>query len=48
MMVSKYFKTLKQAETHQFRLYNRYDVVRLHSAPSFQEEGHYVWEVRKG
>jgi len=47
-MVSKYFKTQKQADTYQFRLYNRYDVVRLHRAPRFQEEGHYVWEVRKG
>lgn len=43
--ITKKYKTLKQAESYQNRLYNRYNTVRLVSFPRFSEEGEYVWEV---
>jgi hypothetical protein len=44
--IRKYFKTLSQAESHQLRLYGKYDSVQLESFPRFTEEGVYVWSVR--
>jgi hypothetical protein len=47
MNITKQFKTLKQAEQEQNRLYDKYDYVRLIRSPLFEEEGTYVWEVKK-
>jgi hypothetical protein len=44
--ISKYYKSMKQAERYQNRLYNKYDHVRLIRAPVFTEDGVYVWEVK--
>ena len=51
--IIKNYKTLKQAETYQNRLYNKYKTVRLVAVPPptgrrwlFSEEGQYVWEVQ--
>ena len=43
--ITKTYKTLKQAERYQNRLYNKYGTVRLVKWPRFTEEGVYVWEV---
>lgn len=44
--ISKYYKTMKQAEQYQNRLYNEYDHVRLIRFPMFTEHGTYIWEVK--
>jgi hypothetical protein len=44
--IKKIYKTMKQAESYQNRLYNRYESVRLVSFPRFSEDGEYVWEVK--
>jgi hypothetical protein len=44
--ITKNCKTLKQAEQHQNRLYNKYDYVRLVRSPRFSEDGIYAWEVK--
>lgn len=44
--ITKTYKTLKQAESYQNRLYNKYNTVRLVSFPRFSEEGVYVWQVQ--
>jgi hypothetical protein len=43
--IKKTYKTLKQAERYQNRLYNKYNSVQLVSFPRFSEDGEYVWEV---
>jgi hypothetical protein len=43
--ITKTYKTLKQAERYQNRLYNKYNSVQLVSFPRFSEDGEYVWEV---
>jgi hypothetical protein len=44
--IRKTFKTLKQAEAHQNRLYGKYDRVTLVRAPRFPAEaGIYEWRV---
>lgn len=45
MRIVKTYKTLKQAERYQNRLYSKYSTVRLVAFPTFSEEGRYVWEV---
>jgi len=45
MTIRKYFRTLKEAERYQNRLYNKWYAVRLISAPIFSESGTYVWDV---
>lgn len=45
MTISKQFKTLKQAEAYQNRLYSRYNSVQLVRWPVFSEEGIYTWKV---
>ena len=45
MQKSKLCSTLKQAERHQWKLYQCWDSVQLVKAPIFQEEGLYVWAV---
>lgn len=37
--------TVKQAERFQNALYNKYDHVRLVTAPTFSLTGTYIWEV---
>ncbi len=44
-VITKYFKTRKQAERFQNSLYDKYDSVQLVRAPTFAEEGSYVWRV---
>ncbi len=44
-MITKYFKSLIQAERYQNRLYNRYDSVQLVKSPRFSEDGYYSWLV---
>lgn len=43
--ISKYFKSLKQAERFHNKLYDQYDYVRAIRSPLFSEEGTYVWQV---
>lgn len=43
--IRKEFKSLKQAESYQNRLYNQWDSVKLIQSPRFEESGVYVWEV---
>ena len=38
--------TLKQAERFQNGLYEKYNSVKLASAPMFSEAGRYVWQVK--
>jgi hypothetical protein len=44
--ITKVYKSLKQAESYQNRLYGKYNYVRLISSPLFSEEGKYVWQVK--
>lgn len=44
--ITKQYKTLKQAERYQNRLYGKYNHVRLVQWPSFTEAGTYTWEVK--
>ena len=44
--ITKTYTKLKQAESYQNRLYNKYSYVRLVSSPLFSEEGKYVWHVK--
>lgn len=44
--ISKYFASLKKAESFQWRLYDKHNSVVLIRAPRFEEAGIYVWEVR--
>jgi hypothetical protein len=43
--ITKRFKTLRQAENYQNRLYNKYTSVKLIRSPLFEEEGDYIWQV---
>jgi len=43
--ISKRFDTLKQAEGYQNKLYEQYNSVQLIQAPTFSEEGLYIWRV---
>ena len=43
--IKRKFKTLKQAENCQFKLYDMFSYVRLIEYPSFTEEGIYIWQV---
>ena len=43
--ITKYFRSIKQAEKYQNQLYSKLPYVRLFSAPLFSEEGQYTWEV---
>lgn len=43
--ITKYFKSLKQAERYQNSLYNKFPYVVLSSFPLFSEEGQYTWEI---
>lgn len=45
MIISKTFKTLKQAEFFQNNLYAEHDSVKLIRSPMFSESGIYQWEV---
>jgi hypothetical protein len=45
--ISKTFKTPRQAESYQNRLYERFDSVKLLRSPMFSEEGAYTWQVDK-
>lgn len=45
--IIRYFDTIKEAEEFQNDLYERYDYVKLTSAPRFSEEGYYTWEVKE-
>lgn len=45
--IAKKFKTLKQAERFQNKLYDKYEQVKLVAWPGFQEEGWYTWNVKK-
>ena len=42
--ITKYFKSIKQAERYQNSLYNKFPYVRLINFPMW-EEGHYTWEI---
>lgn len=44
--ILKHCETLKQAEQHQMRLYDKYNHVRLVKFPRFDESGIYTWEVK--
>jgi hypothetical protein len=44
--IRKVYQKIKQAESYQNRLYNRFDHVRLVKFPRFEEAGEYVWEVK--
>jgi hypothetical protein len=44
-IVSKIFKTIKQAERYQNSLYNKFPYVCLITSPIWSEEGVYTWEV---
>lgn len=44
--IRKFYKTIRQAENYQNRLYNRFDYVRLIKSPMFSECGEYVWQVK--
>jgi hypothetical protein len=44
--INKTFKTFRQAERYQLRLYSQYDRVDLVRAPRFCEEGIYTWQVK--
>jgi hypothetical protein len=43
--ITKYCRTLKQAEQYLNRLYSKYDHVRTVSSPLFSEAGNYIFEV---
>jgi hypothetical protein len=43
--ITKSFKTMRQAEQYQGRLYDKYSGVKLVSFPRFDEAGQYVWQV---
>jgi len=43
--ITKYFKSIKQAEKYQNKLYNKFPYVRLITFPSYSEEGQYTWHV---
>jgi hypothetical protein len=43
--ISKYFKSIKQAEKYQNSLYNKFPYVRLVTSPIWSEEGKYIWEI---
>jgi hypothetical protein len=46
--ITRFFKTIKQAEKFQNSLYSKYYFVELVSFPRFSEEGRYTWEVSIG
>jgi len=43
--ITKHFKTLKQAEKYQDKLYQHFPYCVLISYPIFSDEGQYTWEV---
>ena len=43
--ITKYFKTMKQAERYQNALYKKYNHVELISFPIYWESGAYIWEI---
>ena len=46
MTITKYFDSIKKAETYQNSLYNRYHSVKLIGFPCWGgEAGHYTWKV---
>lgn len=45
MKISKYCKSLKDAEKFQNKLYNSYNNVKLIDFPKFSEGGIYEWNV---
>jgi hypothetical protein len=45
IQLTKFFKTIKQAEKYQNSLYSKYPYVQLVSFPQFSEEGRYTWEI---
>ena len=45
MIIANKFKSMKQAERFQERLYRIYDSVKLIAFPMFSEDGMYRWEV---
>lgn len=46
-VIQQFCKTLKQAESIQAKLYEKYDSVQLVSFPTTQEEGVYTFKVEK-
>lgn len=44
--ITKNYKTLKQAESYQNRLYGQYNTVQLVKSPLWSEAGIYVWQVK--
>lgn len=44
-IIRKYFKTLKQAEKYQDKLYNKYSNVEVIGWPQFTEAGTYTFRV---
>lgn len=47
-VINKSFKTIKEAEAYQTKLYTKYDCVKLVRSPLFSETGIYTWEVGEG
>jgi hypothetical protein len=45
MTIQKYFKTLKQVERFQSKLYNQYNSVKLVFFPIYSEDGIYTFFV---
>lgn len=45
IQIERFFKTIKQAEKFQNRLYSKYPYVQLVSFPRFSEEGQYIWDI---
>jgi hypothetical protein len=43
--ITKTFKSLKEAENYQNKLYNKYNHVKLVYSPKIGESGNYTWEV---
>jgi len=43
--ITKYFRSIKQAEKYQMSLYSKFPYVKLASFPVYSEEGQYTWEV---
>ena len=44
-LITKYFKSIKQAEKYQNSLYSKFPYVRLFSSPMWSEDGQYTWEI---
>ena len=46
MIISKVFYTYKQAEKFQNKLYGQYSKVEMISAPTYSQEGEYIWKCQ--